>query len=335
LRSGTPVGTLRKSLGPQRTVLDEMVAGNLVRVFEDQYLPTFRGIEQFDDDVRAIVRHNLNRVLRALQQLYRASEQNVFGFLRVLEETKQVDPTLDANDVLPALVLGDQICGYYSLNGLSQNEDRLSAESATVVVAEKILDFGSIEHDWTEMMAKEVAAGLSRLEGGIRVIKSNRASQLQPSDSRNLDLGFIRRGDLKKIAERDYAELQRVKAVAAAKSRCVLCGGLIEALLLDALSADEEKAKAASRSPKLKGGSQSKPLPDWNLAQLIDVALELRIVGTDAEQFSHGVRNYRNLIHPGKELRSEQRVADEESDIAEKVLEIIARELRPKKPTRP
>ncbi|PYU22855.1 MAG: hypothetical protein DMG32_17240 [Acidobacteria bacterium] len=109
-----------------------------------------------------------------------------------------------------------------------------------------------------------------------------------------------------------------------------MCGSLIEGLLLDALQRDEPKARAANKTPKLKGGVKIKPLADWNLGELIDVAVELNIIETHAEQFSHGVRNYRNLIHPGKEIQSAQKVATEEADIAEKVLEIVIRELSQK-----
>ena len=107
----------------------------------------------------------------------------------------------------------------------------------------------------------------------------------------------------------------------------MLCGGLIEALLLECLLQDEAKAKAAKKAPKSKGGMQVKLLPEWDLGGLIDVALELGRIETDAEKFSHGVRNYRNLIHPGREMSSTQKVAVEEAEIAEKVLEIIIREL--------
>ena len=103
-----------------------------------------------------------------------------------------------------------------------------------------------------------------------------------------------------------------------------MCGSLIEGLLLDALQRDEPKARAANKTPKLKGGVKIKPLADWNLGELIDVAVELNIIETHAEQFSHGVRNYRNLI------QSAQKVATEEADIAEKVLEIVIRELSQK-----
>jgi len=53
----------------------------------------------------------------------------------------------------------------------------------------------------------------------------------------------------------------------------------------------------------------------------------LNVIETDVEQFSHGVQNYLNLIHPSKELMTGRKIAKEEAAIAEKVLEIVIREL--------
>jgi hypothetical protein len=324
LRAGTPITYTRKNLGPQRALLDQMLTGNLVRIVGGQYLPTFRGIEQLDDDIRQLARGNLNYVLGALKRLYSRSDDCTFNFDVIVEEVRRQDPTRDANDVLPALLLGEEFNYYSFQNGIQERDDHLAVQSATV--AERILDLTSVEEEWARLIAQEEMDRSRKFEAPVQTVGRSPGSETQEGGLPELQ--FMRRADLRKIVERDYAELQRVKIASAAKSRYVLCGGLIEALLLDALLCEEAKAKAANKSPKLKGGSQTKPLLDWNLGELIDVVVELHIIETDAEQFSHGVRNYRNLIHPGKEIQSSQKVAIEEADISEKVLEIIMRELR-------
>lgn len=324
LRGGTAVTYTRKSLGPRRGLLDNMMAAKVLRIIGGHYVPTFRGIEQLDDDIRRIVRGNLNCVLGSLQRLYRASEdQYTFGFQAIVEETKRQDPTRDANDVLAALIMGEEFGYHYFQEGIQEQDDHFVVQSATVV--ERIMDFTSVEEDWTATIVQE------QVERS-RILKAPAPTPDSSADSRTPNrtmpaFGFMQHAKLKKIVERDYSELKRVKTVGATKSRYTLCGGLIEALLLDALLRNESKANSAKRSPKLKGGSQVKPLAEWNLGELIDVAVELQVIETDAEQFSHGVRNYRNLIHPGKEMQSNQKVAVEEADIAEKVLEIVIREL--------
>jgi hypothetical protein len=151
---------------------------------------------------------------------------------------------------------------------------------------------------------------------------------LQPQEAAGEDFRFVRNPDLRKIIERDHAELLEVNAINAIKSQYVLCGGLIEALLLDALQGVQAKATEAAKAPKRRDSGRSKPLNEWNLAELIDVAMELRIIGTGTERFGQGVRNYRNLIHPGREIQSEQQVALQEATISVNVLEIVIRELR-------
>jgi hypothetical protein len=324
LRAGTPVTYTRKNLGPKRSVLDEMISANLIRIVGGQYLPTFRGIEALDADIRQLVRGNLNCVFAALQRLYGGSgAQYTFSFEAIVEEAKKLDPTRDAKDVLPALIIGEEFGYHYFENGIQEHDDHLEIRSATVL--EKIFDFTSVDEDWASRMAQEK---VDRSRAGHSAGPSvNSVGAAAAADAVPPDFRFMGNANLKKIVERDYAELRGVRTIAAAKSRYVLCGGLIEGLLLDVLLQNETGAKSSSKAPKSKGGSQAKALEEWNLGELIDVAVELKIIETDAQQFSHGVRNYRNLIHPGKEMRSNQKVAREEAEISEKVLEIIIREL--------
>jgi hypothetical protein len=41
----------------------------------------------------------------------------------------------------------------------------------------------------------------------------------------------------------------------------------------------------------------------WRFVDLINVAVETEIVSKGAEKLSHSVREYRNLVHPQKELK--------------------------------
>src|SRR2546422_8764514 len=155
LQAGTPLTALRKTLGTRRSLLDELVSGNLVRIVGGHYLPTFRGIESLEDDIRRIVRENLSCVFKALQRLYRGSSdhQSTFSFDSVVQETTAIDPTRDANDVLPALILGEEFGFHYFQGGIHQNQERLAVE--TVTVHERILDFTSVETSWAGVLAQD------------------------------------------------------------------------------------------------------------------------------------------------------------------------------------
>lgn len=134
---------------------------------------------------------------------------------------------------------------------------------------------------------------------------------------------FLRDAKLREIVERDYVELQRAFVAQCWKSTIILAGGAIEAILTDILLAKEAAAKAASVAPK-------KPdITKWDLAELINVAVELTLVSGAVSKLSHPVREYRNLVHPGNEMRTALVYGREEARIAIEVLNILHRDLSP------
>ena len=104
----------------------------------------------------------------------------------------------------------------------------------------------------------------------------------------------------------------------------VLSGGAIETILLDLLQHNQSAAMGASKAPK------GKPdIARWDLSDLVNVAVELNLVSASVEKLSHSVREYRNLIHPGNELRNKLVFNAEEAKIALEVLHIVHRDLFP------
>ena len=132
---------------------------------------------------------------------------------------------------------------------------------------------------------------------------------------------FISNPDLRAIIERDYDELQRAYISSCWKSVIILCGGAIEAILTDLLVQNETTAKAAKSAPK------DTEITRWDLSNLIDVAVELSLVSDGIKKLSHSLREYRNLVHPGNELRTRLRFDAEEARIALEVLNILHRDL--------
>lgn len=133
------------------------------------------------------------------------------------------------------------------------------------------------------------------------------------------DFSFAHDPELRRVIERDYIEIQRAYISQCWKSVIILSGGAIEAILLDCLQHDSGRAKSASKAP-------NKPdLSRWGLSKLIDVCVELNHVSSGVEKLSHSVREYRNLVHPGIEIRNQLTFGQEESRIALEVLNIIHR----------
>ena len=132
---------------------------------------------------------------------------------------------------------------------------------------------------------------------------------------------FVSDSALRTIIERDYAEIQKAYISECWKSVIILCGGAIEAILTDLLIQNETAVKAAKSAPK------NSDITRWDLSNLIDVAVELPLVSAGIEKLSHSIREYRNLVHPGNELRNKLRFDAEEAKIAVEVLNIVHRDL--------
>jgi hypothetical protein len=134
---------------------------------------------------------------------------------------------------------------------------------------------------------------------------------------------FVSDPKLREICCRDYLELGKGRRARAYKSTIILSGGLLEAVLSDALGREAAKAKASYRKlyPK-------KKRVGWTLESLIEVAEDLGIITPGATQLSHTLRDYRNLVHPDKEIRSGYKVQKEEAEIAVNMVRIVMRDLK-------
>lgn len=82
-----------------------------------------------------------------------------------------------------------------------------------------------------------------------------------------------------------------------------LCGSILEGVLLGAAQQNPEKFNRAPGSPKTTQG-KVKPFHEWTLAQLIDVAHQIGLLGLDVKKFSHELRDFRNFIHPYEQMAS-------------------------------
>lgn len=105
------------------------------------------------------------------------------------------------------------------------------------------------------------------------------------------------------IIESRLAEARKALGAGAHLSVIFLCGSVLEAVLLGAAQKEPAKFNQASASPKAKDGSV-KQFQDWSLAQFIDVACEIDLLKPDVKKFSHGLRDFRNYIHPYAQLSS-------------------------------
>jgi hypothetical protein len=135
-----------------------------------------------------------------------------------------------------------------------------------------------------------------------------------------LDFSFIRDKSLRSIVERDFIEAQRVYIADCWKSVIILSGGIIETMLLDSLLNDA-RAVGAQAAPN------ESDLNRWSLADLINVAVELKVVEPSVQALANPVREYRNLVHLGVERRKGIKPEKLEAESGLNILRIIQRDL--------
>jgi hypothetical protein len=165
-----------------------------------------------------------------------------------------------------------------------------------------------------ETLKLYVARAVGRLRIEIETTDSTPVTQVRA-------FAYVADPALRALVARDYAEAQRAFVAKCWKSVIILSGSLIEALLLDLLQ------KNAAGALQSKVAPAQADLNRWVLSQLIDVAVDLNLVSVAIAKLSHPVREYRNLIHPGVELRTNIAFDSEEARIALEVLHIVDRDL--------
>lgn len=106
-----------------------------------------------------------------------------------------------------------------------------------------------------------------------------------------------------KIVEARLAEARLALGARANLSVIFLCGSVLEAVLLGAAQKSPAAFNQAKATPKAADGSP-KQFHEWSLAQFIDVACEVGVLKLDVKKFSHGLRDFRNYIHPYQQMVS-------------------------------
>ena len=109
--------------------------------------------------------------------------------------------------------------------------------------------------------------------------------------------------EMQQILTRRWQEAERCLTAGASLAAIVMMGGLLEALFMARIEhlADKSPVFKAKAVPKDKNGS-SLPQKEWTLNNYIEIAHELKWIGATAKSVGSVLRDYRNYIHPYKEL---------------------------------
>ena len=129
--------------------------------------------------------------------------------------------------------------------------------------------------------------------------------------------------DIREILLRDLKECVIAIATGQAKNATIMAGSIIEALLYAKLT----EKNITSYAVPIRSGTANKALKDMALADLLFVAEQERLITSNSIHLSHYVRDYRNFIHPAKEIRSTDNISQENVLIMWSILKRLINEL--------
>jgi hypothetical protein len=109
----------------------------------------------------------------------------------------------------------------------------------------------------------------------------------------------------------------------------VIMGGLLEALLLARINreADKKPIFTAKSAPKDRVTGKTKTLSEWMLKDYIDVVHELGWITVSAKDVGVVLRDYRNYIHPQKQLSHGVHLQLEDANLFWEISKSISRQV--------
>lgn len=126
---------------------------------------------------------------------------------------------------------------------------------------------------------------------------------------------FVSNDEYKKLLARDFEELAACVNAGLNKSVLVLSGSILEAVLIEYFTSTSNNS------------IEGKRILDLTLNKLIEKAESEGLISKKAKELSSIVRDYRNYIHPAKEIRNTDSIDDESSVIAFSLLKMILKEI--------
>ena len=123
---------------------------------------------------------------------------------------------------------------------------------------------------------------------------------------KNADFDFVTDDQVRFLLDDYCAQAAKAFEAQSYLGAIVGYGAVVEGLLTWALLQRETEALKSQKAEKDKQGNV-KPLRDWNLAKLIEVSVELSLIGKTASQASWALKDFRNFIHPFNLLKQSAR----------------------------
>jgi hypothetical protein len=142
------------------------------------------------------------------------------------------------------------------------------------------------------------------------------------------DFSSLANADMQAVLVGRWVECVRCIGASAPMAATVMMGGLLETLLLARVNLASNKAPVftATNAPRDRSG-KTLGLNDWGLKDYIAVAHELKWIGLSARDVAAVLRDFRNYIHPNKQLSHGVHLSDDDAVLFWEVSKTITRQL--------
>ena len=173
---------------------------------------------------------------------------------------------------------------------------------------------------------KELKASLIKLrKQAFNVKLPAKPTSDQPPDFSSL----ISDQGMKDVLDRRWNECAICVLYNAPLAATVMIGGLLEGLLIAKINQEPEQSKIykSKSAPLDKKSLKPKPLSEWMLSDIINLAHELRWISKPAKDISSVLREYRNYIHPHKEFVNKINLVKSDASLFWEITKSITRQL--------
>lgn len=135
--------------------------------------------------------------------------------------------------------------------------------------------------------------------------------------------------EMRAILTRRWHECQKCVNAQAHLAAIVMMGGLLEALFVARANKmpNKDALTKATSAPKDKATGKTTNYQEWMLDSYIKVGHELKWITDSAKQVADVLKEYRNYVHPAKELRHQVELAHNDSTIFWQVTKALVRQL--------
>jgi hypothetical protein len=149
-----------------------------------------------------------------------------------------------------------------------------------------------------------------------------------PANEAPPDFSILANTEMQAVLIGRWNECIRCIGASAPMAATVMMGGLLETLLLARinLAHNQTPIYTAASAPKDRQG-RTLPLSGWGLKDFIAVCHELNWIGVSAKEVGVVLRDFRNYIHPNKQLSHGVHLKDDDAVLFWEVSKTITRQL--------